>query len=140
MSKSFGNFGGLRTDPWWVQNHNAEKTACSRSKIKANANKSNSKNYFFSQNQKEVPGFYGMLCRNNFNLHSHNLSSSTKRKYVCVYLTYQCEAQNELGPWELYSRSKNFIRKIVTVKKLKLLHWKTKTKISSIQVFCDSDF
>ena len=61
---------------------------------------------FFSQNQKEVPGFNGMLCRNNFNLHSHNLSSSTKRKYVCVYLTYQCEAQNELGPRELYSRSK----------------------------------
>jgi len=53
---------------------------------------------FFFQNQKEVPGFYGMLCRNNFNLHSHNLSSSTKRNYVCVYLTYQCEAQNEFGP------------------------------------------
>ena len=139
MSKKFGNFGGLRTDPWWVQNHNAEKTACSRSKIKANANKSNSKMIFF-QNQKEVPGFNGILCRNNFNLHSHNLSSSTIRKYVCVYLTYQSEAQNELRPLRALLAVKNFIRKIVTVKKLKLLHWKTKTKISSIQVFCDSDF
>jgi len=86
------------------------------------------KTIFFCENQNLIPGFYGKLCRNNFNLHSRNLLS---KKQLCVCSTYQCEAQNE----------KLQKRKIVTVQEINYCIEKQnkilRFKFSVIVIFSD---